>query len=100
MENIQEPELFATGQRVERDKMLKGTTETTLSKKYPAPVAGNVLCVATEICKHVELAKAYKAQIEELRESLKALHKNADYMQKLWEGKSIEAHFDGQNYTD
>ena len=61
------------------------------NEKYETPAIGEVLSISEEICKHLEIAKLYKAQIEAWRKSAKAVAKNIEVLQKIWEGGSREA---------
>lgn len=69
-------------------------------KEYPMPEVGEVAQISEEICKHLEVAKLYKAQIDDWRESLKRISANLEALQKIWEGGSREVTYDGTQYFD
>lgn len=71
-----------------------------MSEKYQIPENGEVLSISEEICKHLEIAKVYKAQIDEWRESMKIIAGNLESLQRLWEGGSRQACYANGQYTD
>jgi uncharacterized protein YukE len=70
------------------------------NEKYPMPENGDNFLISDEICKHVEIAKLYKAQIDAWKDSLKTISGNIDILQRLWEGGSREANYANGQYAD